>query len=134
MADKLFRKRKNQALWTAEYRRPFYAAGGGGGSPAEEWFAGRLAEKPPYVVQCTGCRSNHWTGRSCDDQSCGEHQRLAPAETLGSGQRIERTKRLPVGSTGGKLHDTIISFGDSLRDKVVEAAADAAEEAQLVLS
>ena len=50
---------------------------------------------------------------------------------MGGGQR---TKRLPVGTTGGKLHDTIISFGDSLRDKVVEAAADAAEEAPLVLS
>ena len=74
-------------MWTTEYRRPFYAAGGGGGSPAEEWFAGRLAEKPPYVVQCTGCRSNHWTGRSCDDQSCGKHQRLSSSrDTLGSGQ------------------------------------------------
>ena len=126
-----FASAKNQALWTAEYRRPFYAAGGGGGSPAEEWFAGRLAEKPPYVVQCTGCRSNHWTGRSCDDQSCGEHQRLSSRRESWEAGKI---KWLPVGTTGGKLHDTIISFGDSLRDKVVEAAADAAEEAPLVLS
>jgi len=84
------------------------------------------------VVQCTGCRSNHWTGRSCDDQSCGKHQRLSSSRDVG---KRSRTKRLPaVGTTGGKLHDTIISFGDSLRDKVVEAAADAAEEAPLVLS
>ena len=72
---------------------------------AEEWFAGRLSDKPEYVVQCTGCKSNHWTGRMCEQQGCT-----------------------------GKLHDTIISFGDSLRDKVVQAAATAASDAQVVLS
>jgi mono-ADP-ribosyltransferase sirtuin 6 len=88
-----------------EYARPYYAAGGGGGSAAEEYFAGRLAEKPAHVVQCRGCKSNHWTGRVCEKAGCG-----------------------------GKLHDTIISFGDSLRDCVVEAAASAASEATVVLS
>ena len=34
----------------------------------------------------------------------------------------------------GKLHDTIISFGDSLRDSVVQAAATAASDARVVLS
>lgn len=76
-----------------------------GGSVAEEWFAGRLSEKPDYVVQCSGCKSNHWTGRVCEQAGCK-----------------------------GKLHDTIISFGDSLRDKVVQAAAAAASGAQVVLS
>lgn len=72
---------------------------------AEEWFAGRLSEKPSHVVQCRGCKSNHWTGRVCEQPGCS-----------------------------GKLHDTIISFGDSLREKVVQAAATAASDAQVVLS
>jgi NAD-dependent SIR2 family protein deacetylase len=76
-----------------------------GGSVAEEWFAGRLSVKPDHVVQCAGCKSNHWTGRVCEQEGCS-----------------------------GKLHDTIISFGDNLRDSVVSAAATAATDAQVVLS
>eukprot|EP00930_Biecheleria_cincta_P023395 TRINITY_DN16910_c0_g1_i1.p1 TRINITY_DN16910_c0_g1~~TRINITY_DN16910_c0_g1_i1.p1 ORF type:complete len:407 (+),score=52.18 TRINITY_DN16910_c0_g1_i1:311-1531(+) len=37
---------------------------------AEDYFAGKLCGPiPDHIKKCSGCGSNHWTGRSCDN--CG---------------------------------------------------------------
>ena len=43
-------------------------------------------------------------------------------------------EQCPCAYAGGQLHDTIISFGDSLRDSVIDGAWAAAAEASVVVS
>eukprot|EP00730_Choanoeca_flexa_P008521 TRINITY_DN12498_c1_g4_i2.p1 TRINITY_DN12498_c1_g4~~TRINITY_DN12498_c1_g4_i2.p1 ORF type:complete len:450 (+),score=104.81 TRINITY_DN12498_c1_g4_i2:397-1746(+) len=61
--------------------------------------------KDTFAEVCPTCRLNHYTGRVCEQPGCS-----------------------------GKLRDTIINFGDMLRDEIITAAQDNAKRSDLMIA
>lgn len=62
-------------------------------------------KKPKHAVKCKNCLLNHRTGRRCDDKLCRGH-----------------------------LQDSIINFGDDIRESVLTAASTQIKKADLILA